>query len=111
MKTRVKLTGEDTVKLILAGHHIKFEREYRFNSARMFRADFAIPEYRILIEVEGGTWGASSRHTTGKGFRDDCEKYNSACCLGWRVLRYTTDMLQENPGQVLSDVLCIIKSI
>lgn len=38
----------------------------------------------------------------------DCEKYNNAACLGWRVLRYTSDMLRDNPGHVIDDVMMII---
>ena len=105
---KAKVTGEQAVELILGGHHVEFVREYRFNSARRWRADFALPQYRILIEVEGATY-MGGRHTRGRGYANDCEKYNSAACLGWRVLRYTSDMLRDNPGRVLDDVLLLIK--
>ena len=104
------MTGPQTIELILAGHGVKLEREYRFNSARRFRADFAIIEHRILLEFEGAIF-AAGRHVRGRGYSNDCEKYNSATCLGWRVLRYTSDMLRENPGRVFDDVLCIIKGV
>jgi len=105
----MRATGEQAVEIILAGHGVKFEREYRFNSARKWRSDFAIPDYKILIEVEGATF-ANGRHTRGRGYANDCEKYNSAACLGWTVLRYTSDMLRDNPGRVLDDVLLLIKN-
>ena len=104
------MTGPETIELILAGHGVKLEREYRFNSARKWRADFVIHEHNILIEFEGGIYGAG-RHGRGRGYSNDCKKYNSATCLGYRVLRYTIDMIQEHPGQVLDDVLCIIKGV
>jgi len=104
----MKVTGEQAVELILSGHGVKFEKQYRFNSARQFKADFAIPEYHILIEYEGGTW-TNGGHVRGKIYSSNCEKYNSAACLGWTVLRYTSDMIRDNPGQILTDVLLIIE--
>jgi very-short-patch-repair endonuclease len=104
----MKVTGEQAVELILAGHKIEFIREYRFNSARRWRADFFIPEYKILIEVMGSTWTAG-KHTRGAGYRNDCEKMISAQCLGYNILYYTSDMIRENPGRILDDVLLLIK--
>lgn len=63
------------------------EREYKFHPERRWKFDFAWPERKIAIEVEGGIW-SRGRHTRGNGYINDCEKYNSAVLLGWRVLRY-----------------------
>jgi very-short-patch-repair endonuclease len=74
----------------------KIESEYQFDSnGRKWRFDFAVIEKKIAIEAEGGVWMSQSRHTTGKGFNGDCEKYNSAILQGWRVLRYTPDMIDN----------------
>jgi very-short-patch-repair endonuclease len=62
--------------------------EYRFHPVRQWRLDFAWPDKKLGIELEGGTW-SGGRHTTGAGYAGDCEKYNAAVELGWRVLRYT----------------------
>lgn len=70
------------------------ETEHRFHPKRRWRFDFAFPESRIAVEVEGGTW-AGGRHTTGKGFQKDCEKYNAAVELGWRVLRFDSAMVRD----------------
>lgn len=101
------MTPHETIEIMLDGHGVKFEREYRFNSARRWRFDWSIPEYKIGIEYEGSTW-ASGRHTRGAGYAKDCEKYNSAACLGWRVLRYTSDMIRDNPSQIIDNVMTII---
>lgn len=69
-------------------------REYRFAPPRRWRFDFAWPDRLLAVEVEGGTW-AGGRHTRGSGFRADCEKYDEAALLGWRVLRFTGDMITE----------------
>jgi hypothetical protein len=43
----------------------------------------------IAIEYEG-IKGSKARHTTLTGYTNDCDKYNQAALLGWRVLRFTT---------------------
>lgn len=65
--------------------------EFRFEPSRRWRADFAVPALRVLIEIEGVS-KRTSRHTTIAGYRGDCRKYNAANCRGWNVLRYTQDM-------------------
>jgi very-short-patch-repair endonuclease len=77
------------------------EREYRFYPARRWRADFAYPELKILIECEGGTW-VRGAHTRGAHFEKDCEKYNAAAMAGWLVLRFTTDMIKD--GRAISQI-------
>jgi len=69
-------------------------REYRFLTKRRFRFDFAWVNYRIAAEVEGGTW-SGGRHVRGSGFRSDCEKYNLATLMGWKVYRFTSDMVMD----------------
>lgn len=64
----------------------------------MWRFDFALPEALIAIEVEGGVH-TGGRHTRGKGFIQDCEKYNAATILGWRVIRVTGEHIKS--GQAL----------
>lgn len=71
------------------------EQEYRFHKVRRWKFDFCWPEYKVAVECEGGSWLPKARHTSGVGFRGDCGKYNMATKLGWRVLRYTPDMIDE----------------
>lgn len=68
--------------------------EFRFHVKRRWRFDFAWPELRVAVEIEGGTWTAGA-HTRGKHFESDCEKYNEAVIHGWQVLRVTTDMIED----------------
>jgi very-short-patch-repair endonuclease len=66
--------------------------EYEFDPARQWRFDRAHMYARIAIEIDGGTWNGG-RHTTGKGFEDDCIKTNAATEAGWRVFRLTTGLV------------------
>jgi very-short-patch-repair endonuclease len=69
-------------------------REGKFHPTRTWRFDFSWPNRMLAVEVEGGTW-QKSRHTTGSGFEKDCEKYNEAVMLGWKVLRVTKTMVED----------------
>ena len=69
-------------------------RELKFHPTRKWRFDFSWPEQMIAVEIEGGTW-SGGRHTTGSGFEKDCEKYNEAAALGWKVYRFTSGMISS----------------
>lgn len=70
------------------------DREARFHPTRKWKIDFAWPDRKIGVEIEGLTWHAG-RHTRGSGFEKDCEKYGEAVILGWRILRVTADMVVD----------------
>ncbi|RCU24321.1 DUF559 domain-containing protein [Acinetobacter baumannii] len=72
---------------------IAYEQEFRFHPERKWRADFLITGTKILIEVEGGIW-SGGRHTRGKGYIGDMEKYNSAAMMGFTVLRFSTEQVK-----------------
>jgi len=95
--------GEETLALHLRAHEIAFVREYEFARPRKYRFDFAFPDKKIAIEIDGGTKFGQSRHSRGKGYEDDCTKLNTAVKMGWAVLRYTTEMVER--GDAINDVL------
>lgn len=70
------------------------ECEFVFKNGRRWRFDFAWPERLIAVEIEGGSW-INGAHGRGKHFESDCEKYAEATILGWRVLRFTTNMVRD----------------
>lgn len=74
-------------------------REYRFHDTRNWRFDFCWPDHMLAVEVEGGVW-ANGRHNRGSGFIADCEKYNAAAILGWRVLRIPSDWISKTAGGI-----------
>jgi len=76
-------------------------REYRFAPPRRWRADFAWPAQKLLVECEGATW-TNGRHTRGAGFGLDCEKYNQASLDGWTLLRFTGDQIKS--GEALQTI-------
>ena len=75
------------------------QTEYRFAPPRRWRFDFCWPAHKLAAEIEGGVWLGKSRHTTGAGFTADAIKYAEALCLGYRVLRVTTQQVEN--GQAI----------
>ncbi len=72
--------------------------EHRFHPVRKWRFDYAFPNELLAVEIEGGAY-SRGRHTRGAGFTEDCVKYNEATLLGWRVLRFTGE--QVNDGSAI----------
>lgn len=92
-KRRRVLSPTDTFERYLRVYRLPDpKKEYRFDDKRRWRADYAWPDLRVLVEIEGGTW-QGGRHTRPQGYENDCEKYNAATAGGWRVFRFTSDMV------------------
>jgi very-short-patch-repair endonuclease len=100
--------GEESFALHCRVENLEPEREFRFHPERKWRLDFAWPELKIGVEVEGLS-NKFSRHSTISGYREDCHKYNAAVLLGWRVLRYTTEMVES--GQAINEVLEVLREV
>jgi len=69
-------------------------RELVFAPPRKWRFDFAWPEQRIAVEIEGGSW-VQGAHVRGGHFESDIEKYNAATERGWQVYRFSSDMVED----------------
>lgn len=77
-------------------------KEHRFHPVRRWRFDYAFPEQKVAIEINGGIWKAG-RHNRGQGYINDLEKLNNAAALGWLVLQFTPQQ------QFTSDAIDLIK--
>ncbi len=97
---------EDTLALFIQGSDVPApEREFRFHPTRKWRFDFAWPALMWAVEVQGGTW-VNGGHSRGKGMARDMEKRNEATLLGWRVLYFDTDMVNDGEAiQVIERAL------
>jgi very-short-patch-repair endonuclease len=88
--------GEEAFALHCRADGLTPEREYAFHPTRKWRFDFAWPDIKLAVEVEG------KRHLTYAGFIEDCAKYNTATIMGWRVLRYVPRMVMN--GTAINEV-------
>jgi hypothetical protein len=68
--------------------------EHEFHPVRKWKFDFAWPEFKIALEVEGVLPGEGGRHQRASGYEGDCSKYSEASLLGWTVLRATPRMVR-----------------
>ena len=73
---------------------VAWEAEYKFHPVRKWRFDYACPQFKIAIDIEGAIF-SGGRHTRGKGYQNDMEKYNNAVLLGWSLLRFTPDQMRK----------------
>jgi len=103
----MKLLATDQLALELteAGLPVP-ERERQVTPGRRYAFDFCWPEQSLAVEVEGGTW-TQGRHTRGKGYEEDCRKYNLASIEGWKVLRFTSDMVRR--GEAIKILRLMLK--
>lgn len=91
-RTQARGASDFFTTLCRSDLHVECVKELRFHPTRRWRFDYAIPDYKIAVEVEGGVW-TGGRHTSPKGFLSDIEKYNTATVMGWRILRTVPDEL------------------
>ncbi|MFN4186709.1 MAG: DUF559 domain-containing protein [Acinetobacter johnsonii] len=104
-KERVVSEGEAILSQHLRTLKIEFEQEFKFHPSRKWRADFHLKDKKILVEVEGGIW-SNGRHTRGKGYLGDLEKYNAATMMGYQVIRFSTEQVKS--GKAIEQILKLI---
>ncbi len=76
------------------------ELEYQFHPTRRFKADYAWPAQKLIVERQGGVWAkagsrAKKAHTEPMAILRDYEKNNLAQLAGWTYLQYTPEQLDK----------------
>lgn len=94
----------DLIRMATPGVLTTFERQYLYVPGRKFSADFAWPEQRVLVEVQGGVWVDKSGHSGGTGIKRDNERLNFASINNWRMLRFTTADVTSHIGDVIDTI-------
>lgn len=79
---------------ILKEWKVPYQHDYKFCPPRRFMLDFAIIAPRVGIEIEGIT-AKGGRHQRFMGYMKDCEKYNLALSLGWKIYRIPSVWLTD----------------
>lgn len=84
---------------------LTYEKEVKFCPTRRWRTDFMFSkgEKRIAVEIEGGVH-SDGRHTRGKGFVKDIEKYNTYITMGIQLLRFTTEDIEKRPATCVGTI-------
>ena len=89
----------------------EYKMEAHFCPDRDYRFDFAWSHEGVALEIDGGNrmvrWSPKMKRNVAVGRHTgsaDYVKLNTAIIYGWRVLRFTTEMLKKDP-QGCVDVL------
>lgn len=72
-----------------------FTREFRFHHHRQYRFDFAWPNLKIAVEIQGFAYHSSKKAV----IRDYC-KYNLAVENDWLVIQVTSGMLTNHQDEL-----------
>ncbi len=72
-------------------------------AGRMVEIDFAWPDRRLAVELDG-----HATHATRKGFERDRERDRALQAAGWRVVRVTWRQLRGAPGAVVADLRALL---
>lgn len=83
-----------------------YARQFRFHPTRKWQMDFAWPEQKLAVEVDGAIW-VNGRHSRGAGILGDMEKYAEAMLLGWRVLRVAPEHIKS--GKAVDWIEALLK--
>jgi len=78
--------------------------EFKFHPERRWRFDVCWPSKQVAVEIEGGIWNPRTGHSSGRGITRDIEKGNAAVMLGWKLLRFSTQMVEKNPHDCCKQV-------
>ncbi len=70
------------------------ERYAKSKRSKRYRLDFAHPNSRTGVEIQGGVYNRG-RHVTGSGYERDCRKYNLAYTSGWTIFLLTSQMAKD----------------
>lgn len=85
MESKSALENSFLIAWLNAHPFIIPERQYRWHPERMYRADFAFVEERVLVEIQG-TRSLKSRHLTPNGYHQDAIRMCEAQIMGWKIL-------------------------
>jgi len=78
------------------------KREFVFHEERNWRFDFAWPEKKLAVEIQGGGF-IQGRHNRGFHQAKDFEKQREAARMGWVVLPFgTMDVGVAGSGKIFS---------
>ena len=90
LSLKLHLRSSDLIKSL----DLKWIHRHKFMVDRKFEFDFAFPTIKLAIEVQGGIWIVGG-HTKGVGIKQDHDKNQNACALGWQMLYCCPDDIKK----------------
>ena len=85
-----------------------WQRQYTIEATgRKHAWDFAFPDSRLVIDVQGGIYMRGRSGHSGASATKDFEKINLATCYGWRVLLFGP---KDCAKRALGDTMDVIRA-
>ena len=84
---------EEMLAFHLKAVGIEFERQFKFHPNRNWKADFRIG--KLIVEVEGATYGKPGHHQRVDGIDNDCQRQAEMMLAGYHVLRVSGRMVRD----------------
>jgi very-short-patch-repair endonuclease len=69
------------------------ERQFKFHPTRKWAADFCWPQFKIIVELQGGTFMGGG-HNRGAQIAKDHEKLNEATRMGFSCFQFSAPTLR-----------------
>jgi very-short-patch-repair endonuclease len=108
MSNDKKLIFRAALNLLDADLLIGMVEELKFYRQRRWRFDFAWPDAQVAVEIDGGRWApGGGRHASDS----DREKLSAAAALGWRVLRFSTQQVEQDPTGCVDITACAVRRL
>lgn len=81
-------------------------------TGRNWKLDFAWPQEKLCVEIQGGSW-IRGGHNTAQGQHSDYERHNALTRMGWRIF-YFNSIAMKHPADVVefvAEALCNAESL
>lgn len=77
--------------------------EVREGGKFIARLDFAYPERRLAIEVDGFGWHSSTRQ-----LQRDRQRQNALVIRKWKIARFASDDIKHHPYRVIEEIRALL---
>jgi very-short-patch-repair endonuclease len=89
----------------IVGDGPKFRERLKFAGLQDWRLDYAIPDLKIYLEVQGAGWG----HQGNQGFLRDMRKHNALTLNGWLGLYFPAGTVKSSANFVAEQLQNLVK--
>ena len=99
----LEATFEAYLRFLAPDLAARMVQQHPIAPGRRFRLDFAFVPERLGIELEGGLYSGGA-HARPAGILRDMEKGNFAVLAGWRILRFSTQHVEDDFDAVIDQI-------
>jgi hypothetical protein len=76
-------------------------RQFQAIPGRKLAFDFGFPEWRLLVEIQGGVW-TKGKHGRGSGIIQDQNKLNDAVLNGFYTLQFSVNHIKDGTALLVT---------